>query len=201
MESTNISTLPRETGGKGPARRLRREGRTPAVVYGHQVERAVSVSLDPIELKTLLGNPKGANAVFDLPIEGTTHKVLIRQIQRHPVSRDILHVDLVATDLSKRVVAAVPVRFTGRSIGVHTGGRATKPYRDVKLSALPDQVPAEVVVDITELDQDEAVMASQLDLPEGVEAVFDRDYVVVKITKPRGRAEKTEAGDAPAGAE
>ncbi len=203
METININTQPRQTGGKGPARQLRREGRTPAVIYGHAISQPVAVSLDPRELDTLLANPKGSNAVFDLPIEGTTHKVLIREIQRHPVSRSILHVDLVATDVNRRIVASVPVRFTGRSIGVQAGGYASRPHREVRLSAMPDAVPAEVVIDITELDQDDSVMASQIELPEGVEAVYDRDYVVVKITTPRGRLEDEleEVGEAEGEAE
>ncbi len=195
MEPTHISTLPRETGGKGPARRLRREGRTPAVVYGHQLEAAVAVSLDPRELDTALANPKGANAVFDVAVGDATHRCLVREIQRHAVGRQIMHVDLVVTDLTRPLVASVPVRHVGRSIGVQMGGVVNQPYREVKVRALPEAVPAEIVIDITEFDHDDGVMASELALPEGVAPVFERDYVVVKIVKPRGRLAEEEEGE------
>lgn len=120
---------------------------------------------------------------------GDDHTVLVRELQRHPVSRRILHVDLVVPDLDKEIVLGVPVRLTGRSIGVSMGGRLTKPHRDIKVSAVPAKVPAEVVVDISSLDLGDGVMVSELGFPEGVSPIYDADYVVVKVSAPRGRAE------------
>lgn len=191
MESIALSCKRREGRGKEAARKLRNDGLMPAVVYGHGFGEPIPVSLDPKALQKALENPWGQNALFEIEIDGEAKgKVLVRELQRHPVSRAVLHIDLVAPDLQREIVAAVPVRFTGKSIGVSAGGRIRKPYREVKLRATPDNIPAEIVLDITNLDHGDAIMASELDLPENVVPVFDRDYVVVKVVKPRGRAAK-----------
>lgn len=198
MDAIALSSTHRTPGGKGVARRLRAEGRLPAVLYGYGVEAPTHLSLDPKELDKALANPKGLNAVFTVEVDGKAHNVLVRELQRHPVSRKILHLDLVAADLDKPRVTFVPVDVTGKSIGVVTGGRLRKPYREVKLRAKPGDVPASIVVDITNLDHGDGVMASELNLPEGVEPVFDRDYVVVKVLKPRGKKTAEEGEEAKA---
>lgn len=188
MEAIAITSTPREGRGKGDNRKLRAQGRIPAVAYGHGIEGAMALTLDPRELEKALQNPKGSNAIFSLDTgDGQTRPVLVRELQRHPVSRKVLHVDLVAPDLEREIVTIVPVRFTGRSVGVQAGGRMRTPYREVRLRGKPANIPAEVLIDITPLDQGDAVMASQMPLPEGVQPVFDRDFIVVKIIAPRGR--------------
>ena len=187
MDAIALSSTRRSPGGKGVARRLRAEGRLPAVLYGHGVESPTPLSLDPKEFAKALTNPKGLNAVFSIEVDGTTHQVLAREMQRHAVSRDVVHVDLVAADPEKTIVTFVPVSFIGQSVGVVTGGRIRKPYREIKLRARPIDVPAEIIVDITPLDHNDTIHASDLQLPEGVTPVYDRDYVVVKVSKPRGK--------------
>lgn len=192
MEAIALETSTRQGSGKGPARRLRAAGRVPAVIYGHNVESAIAVSLDPKALDKALANPKQANALFQVSIDGdASHTVMAREIQRHPVSRAILHLDFVAPDLEKEIVAAVSFETVGRSQGVVLGGRLRTPYREVKLRAKPADIPANVVLDISGLDIGDTVHASDLELPAGVEAVYDRDYVVAKVLKPRGK-KKTE---------
>lgn len=191
MEAIALESTIREGRGKGPARRLRAAGRVPAVVYGHGVESPIAVSLDPKALDKALENPKKENALFAVSVDGDgSHTVLVRELQRHPVSRAILHLDLVAPDLDEPMVTSVPLVFTGRSKGVVVGGRLRTPYREVRLRAKPADIPATVEVDITELDVDDTFYASQLALPEGVEALYDRDYVVAKVLKPRAVKEK-----------
>ncbi len=197
MQSESLSIEPRNPGGKGAARQLRRGGRTPAVVYGHGLKEPLHVSIDPAALSTALQNPKGANALFSVDCAGGTHSVMIREVQRHPVSRHILHVDLVAPDPERPLLLSIPVRLTGRSIGASTGGIVRNPSREVRLLVLPAIAPAAVMVDITDLDHGDSIMASELQLPEETRAVYDRDYVVVKIVKPRGQLEdeKMDEGD------
>jgi large subunit ribosomal protein L25 len=192
MEAIAFDCVRREAGSKGVARRHRADGRLPAVLYGHGITEPVCLSADPIQVKKGLENPKGFNAVFHLKFEGQTVPVMVRDIQRDAISRDILHVDFVAPDLDKPLVAVVPVDLTGKSIGVATGGRLRKPYREVKLRSKPYDVPAQVLIDITTLDQGDEIRASTMPLPEGVEPVFDRDYLVVKVLKPRGKVKTDE---------
>lgn len=183
-----IDATPRDTRGKGAARRMRAAGQLPAVIYGHGVPESTAVTVDPRALEKALGNPKGVNAIFEAFLgDDTSYRVFVRQIQRDPVSRAIKHIDLVAPNLDKAQDFIVPLVFTGRSVGVQTGGRMRTPYREVKLHCRPEDVPANITIDVTPLDHNDLIMASQLPLPEGVTPVFTRDYVVVKVAAPRGR--------------
>ncbi len=187
MYST-INANVREGRGKGSSRSLRRAGRIPSVIYGFGVESPISVDIDPKQLQKALENPKGLNSLLTVEIEGGgSHKVLVRELQRHAVSRDILHVDLVSPDPDKAVTAQIEMSFTGKSVGVSLGGRLRTPYREMKVLAKPADFPGNIVIDITNMDIGFQMMASEVPLPEGVKPVFDRDYIVAKVAAPRGR--------------
>jgi len=193
MEASTIASARRTTSGKGSSRRIRATGQIPAVVYGHGLEDPIAVVVDPRPLLKALEGPKGYNALFELQIEGeASHHVLVRALQRDPVSRSLLHVDFVAPNLEKTVVAEVPLHTTGRAVGVELGGHLHMPNRTVKLSALPEHIPAAVTVDVTPLEEGDSIMASEIALPDGVQTVFDRDYVVAKVVVPRGQIEELE---------
>ena len=188
METMTISAQAREGLGKEAARKVRAAGQIPAVLYGHNVEAPVHLSLDAKNLERALANPKGLNGLFTLEQDGDTGgQVLVRELQRHPVSRKILHVDLVSPNLEVEQLFTIPVMFTGRSKGVQTGGRLRTPYREVKVLSFPKNVPASIDIDLTPLDHGDTIMASDLILPEGVTPIYDRDYVVVKVVAPRGK--------------
>ena len=130
-----ITASTREGLGKEAARKVRNGGKIPAVFYGFGTDNAVSISVDPQNIEKALSDPKGSNGYFTLELDGNENpnRVLIREIQRHPVTRRVLHVDLVAPNPTKEIVSAVPLRFEGRSIGVSMGGRMRKPYREVQV--------------------------------------------------------------------
>ena len=196
MEAIVLNGNSRSDTGKGACRRIRQGGNVPAVVYGHGLSEAISITLEERALRKALENPMGRNALINLEIaDGGTHVVLVRELQRDPVSRRILHVDMVAHDLAVEIITTIPVTLAGRSKGVSMGGRLRKPYREIKVQAVPEKVPVEVVVDITELDLGQSVMASQLALPEGVKAIYDTDYVVVKVSEPRGKKQTDEEAE------
>ena len=194
MELIPLSCSPREGRGKQAARQLRAAGQIPAVVYGHGIDETLSVAVDPRALKEALENPKGYNALLEVNVgDASKYVVLVREVQRHPVSRKFLHVDFVAPDLETSIVAEVPVRTVGKSVGMITGGHLQTPYREVRLFCKPGVTPTEILVDITNLDHGDSIMASEMSLPEGVAAVYDRDYVVTKVLKPRGLADEETA--------
>lgn len=196
MEAIALQSNSRIPGGKGAARRLRAAGRVPAVVYGHGVESPVAVSLDPKALNKALENPKKDNALFAVALdEGQAHTVLVREIQRHPLSRAILHVDLVSPDLTTEMVSTVPLSFIGKSIGVSMGGRLRTPYREIKVLSKPSDIPASIEIDLGPMQIGDSVTVTGLDLPEGVVAVYERDFVIAKVLKPRGGGKKTEEGE------
>lgn len=187
MEAISITTRRRDGTRKGFNRKLRAQGRIPAVLYGHGIEKPVNLELDPRDLQKVFQHPKGANALIELQVDGDgSHQVLMREVQRHAVSRRVLHVDFVAPDPQKHVVVEVPLRITGRSPGVLAGGRLRTPYRSIKVRALPAAVPAEAVVDISSLRIGQTLSVTDVQLPEGVEAVYDRPFVVAKVAAPRG---------------
>jgi large subunit ribosomal protein L25 len=195
MDTILLNGTLREGIGKEANRKLRANGQMPAVLYGVGIEKSVSVALEPRQLVKALENPKKTNALMSVELggDGGTHTVLVREIQRHPVRRTILHVDLVAPDLAKSVVSVIPIRFTGKSIGVSLGGRLRMPYREVVVQSLPANIPAEIVVDITDLNIDDGIHASNLSTSDDFSVIYDRDFVVVKVQKPRGGGEDIEA--------
>ena len=185
METT-ISAETRKGLGKEAVKKVRDAGRLPAVYYGFNAE-SKPISLDPKNFDQALTTPKGLNGYFQLTIDGepSENRVLIRELQRHPVSRRILHVDLVAPNPTKQIAAVVPLKFIGRSIGVSTGGRARKPYREVTLSGLPQDIPAEIVVDITNIDQGQSIGSDDLDTG-ACQVIADQPFVIFKVAAPRG---------------
>ena len=194
METILLNGALREGLGKEANRKLRANGQMPAVLYGVGIEKAISVVLEPRQLVKALDNPKKTNALMsvELPGDAGTHTVLVREIQRHPVRRTILHVDLVVPDLTKSVVSVIPLRYTGKSIGVSMGGRLRMPYREVSVESMPANIPSEIVVDITALDIDDSVHASGLTTSDNFSVIYDRDFVVVKVQRPRGGGETDE---------
>jgi large subunit ribosomal protein L25 len=181
-----ISAESRSGLGKEAVKKVRRTGKVPAVYYGFEAE-SQPVSLDEKNLEQVLSNPKGLNGYFAFTLNGgdTGKHVLIRELQRHPVTRKVLHVDLVVPNPSKVITAKVPLSFIGRSIGVTTGGRARKPYREVTVSGLPENIPGDVIIDVSPIDQGQQIMASDLKI-EACEIIYDRDFVIFKVATPRG---------------
>ena len=190
MEPIALAGSLREGIGKEAAKKIRAAGSTPAVLYGHGMSESVNLQLDPKVLNKARENPKIANALMsvDLGSDAGSHTVLVREVQRHPVKRTILHVDLVVPNLEENITATVPLRFIGKSVGVSMGGRLRTPYREVNVSARPADIPVDIEVDITTLDMGDLIKASELNAGENVSVVYDEDFVVVKVLKPRGGA-------------
>jgi large subunit ribosomal protein L25 len=188
METLIAST--RQGLGKEAAKKVRSsQEQIPAVLYGFGVEKSTSLTLDYRTLEKALAGPKKLNASFNVSIDDQPFgkQVLVRELQRHPVSRRIMHVDLVVADPNKAINAVVPLAITGRSPGVQAGGRLRTPYREVTVSCVPSAIPASIDVDISPLHQGDAVMASKVSLPEGVKLVYDRDFIVAKVLIVRAK--------------
>ena len=199
--TTNISVLRRDDKGKGAARRLRREGRIPAVIYGEKRD-AVSLSLDPKELVQVLKSEHGQNSLIELEVGGNKQPVLLSGYQHHPVSRKILHADFKRINLEEPVEVRVPFELTGKAKGVVMGGTLRQVFRRLPVRCLPTNIPVKLSHDVTELGLDEAVQVKDLSLPDGVEVRFDEARTVAAIVTERRRAAEEEAAEAaPGGAE
>jgi len=176
--------------GKELAKKIRSSsGSVLAVLYGHGVEKSLALTVDYRSLEKALASPKKLNGSFAVQIDGTDSgkEVLVRELQRDPVSRRIIHVHLVVADPNKGLTAVVPLAFLGTSAGVKAGGKLRTPYREVTVSCRPNAIPASIDIVITNLNQGDAIMASQVTLPEGVKIVYDRDFIVAKVLLVRAK--------------
>jgi large subunit ribosomal protein L25 len=182
----------RDGRGKGAARKLRAVGRIPGICYGASDE-AQSVALDPRALDRLIGaSAAGINTLFDLVGGGALDgkRVLVKEIQRDPVTGTPLHADLYAVDLEKTVQVSVPYRLTGTAEGVKMGGIVDHSLREVELSCLPRWIPEEIEVDINALEVGDSLHVRDIPLPENVTLVSDPDLSVVSIVAPAAAEEE-----------
>ncbi len=200
MNTQTLQVEVRSKSGKGPARQLRMQGKIPAVLYGPGVD-TTKLTISPNEFVKALTTEMGRNVVFELPIDGTSHLALVKDVQVHPVSRDPLHVDFyrVTTDLA--VTANVPLRTKGRAAGVHKGGSLQAVFRELPVRCTPDKIPAVIEVDVTRLDIGDALKVSEVPLPEGVSILLPPDRRVITVSEARKAvAAEAEAGAAAGGA-
>ena len=186
--------------GKGAASRLRRAGRVPAIAYGAGLQ-PTAVSVDALALYHVLHTAAGENAVLNLDVDGEKHLALARQIQRHPVRRDVLHVDFVAVDRLKPVTVDVPLHIEGDAAGVVEGGVLSQVEHTLEIEVLPLEVPTAITVDVSALAIGDAIKAGEITLPPGVTLLTDPESVVIQVTTPTVEEEPEPAAEAEAEAE
>jgi len=179
----------REGRGKGVSRKLRAAGRIPGICYRRNAE-SIAVSLDPNELDRLLRKASsGINTLIDLTVAGggdfDGRQVLIKELQRNPISGAYLHADLYAVDLKQTIHISIPVQLKGSAIGVTLGGgildHAT---RELDVECLPDAIPEEFAVDVSELEIGQSIHVRDIEVLEGVEILNDRDVSIVSVVAP-----------------
>jgi large subunit ribosomal protein L25 len=176
------TTLAADTGrptGSRPANRLRAEGRVPAVVYGQGME-PVAVSVDRRELRQALSGPAGVNALISLTVDGATHPTIVKQLDRHPLRRTVMHVDFLKVNLDEDIEVAVPLTLVGEAKAVLSEGGLVDPAVDtITVRTRPNTVPNELPIDVSELTIGDVLRLSDLQVPAGVELVDDPDMVIV----------------------
>jgi large subunit ribosomal protein L25 len=198
MATARLGASAREQAGKGAARALRREGRVPAVIYGHGREPQ-PLSVNTRELERLLEHHAAASTVFELDLDGQSARTLIREIQRHPFKRAILHVDFQELVAGERVSVKVPLVFVGTPEGVRTGGgMLDQVLHEVTVEADPASIPGTIEVDVTDLTIAQVVHVGDLRLPEGVTALDDAALTVCTVQPPRVEEAVTEVVETPA---
>ncbi len=199
MAEVTLEVARREQSGKGVARKLRADGKIPAVVYGGHRE-AVPIVVDRKAVSELIQKSQhGVRSIFLLKMSGTDQQrhAMIKDIQMDPITRRMTHIDFVRVVMDEVVRVTIPVHHTGTAIGVKEGGLLDFQVRDLHVECLPAAIPDKIEVDITNLGVHEYIRIADLKLPEGVKVLDDPDRVVVGVTV--ARAEVTEA--APVAAE
>ncbi|MEO6778461.1 MAG: 50S ribosomal protein L25 [Gemmatimonadaceae bacterium] len=200
MATTTASlSATRRTGtGKGNARSLRRDGQVPAVIYGHARE-STSLTISARDLDKLLSRISADNTVVEIAVEGATSRALIREIQRHPFKRQILHVDFQELVAGEKMTVRVPVRLIGTPAGVRLGGGIVDhTLRELTISVDPAQMPSQIEIDITDMELGDSIHVSTVRVPAGVTVLDDANAAVVVIATPRAAVETVAAEAEPA---
>jgi large subunit ribosomal protein L25 len=191
----------RTDAGKGVARKLRAAGRVPGVCYGAN-SQTQSIHLDPKPLeKALRTSSAGMNTLFGLKGAGGLggKSVLVKELQRDPVSGQLLHADLYAVDLTREIEVSVPLHLTGSAIGLMNGGIVDHQLREIMISCLPTAIPESFNLDVSALDVGDSLHVRDISLPAGVTLVSDPDLGVVSVVVP-AKAEEEVAAEAAAAA-
>lgn len=198
MASASLSATRRTGTGKGAARTLRREGKIPGVIYGHKREpQALAVAAR--DLEKLLDTISADNTVIELAIEGANARALIREIQRHPFKRQILHVDFQEVVAGEKMTVRIPLRLVGTPVGVRLGGGIVDhTLRELTISVDPSNIPNHIDVDVSDLGLGESIHVSQVPVPSGATVEDEPDAAVVVIATPRAAIEAAATGETPA---
>jgi large subunit ribosomal protein L25 len=185
LETLEIKADPREKGSKNSARRLRRDGKIPAILYGPKTQ-AVSLQVDKKDFSTRVAMLEGSHLVrLKSSDPSLTEKVaLVKDMQFHPISGDLIHTDLYEVDLAARITVSVPLRFVGKAAGVVRGGILQPIIREVEVECLPLDIPNSFNVDVSALDIGDSIHVEDIAMPEGVTAMSESNFAVVTVVTP-----------------
>ena len=191
--------LSAETGreeGTRASRRLRREGRVPAVVYGLEAE-PVAVSVAWPDLRAVLTTDAGLNALITLGIDGAEQLSIVKDLQRHPVRRDVVHVDFLRVTVDQEIEVEVPLTLIGEAVEVtRANGMVDQTLYALTVSAKPADVPDEIEVDISELTLGDSVRVADIALPAGATTSVDPEEAVATSLITRSTLEAMAAAEA-----
>ena len=190
MKVAQLSGSPRANVGKKDAKALRDAGQVPCVLYGQGTQTHFSVK--DISIEKLVYNPDVFQ--FELDVDGKKTKAIIQEVQQHPVTDKIMHVDFLELDEKKPVKVALPVRLTGLSRGVMAGGKLMQVFRRLKVIGLPGELPDAVTIDITKLRIGQSVRVGDLETG-GLKFVDAKNAVVVAVKMARGASKAAEIDD------
>lgn len=201
MSTATLTATPRTGTGKGAARKLRRAQQVPAIIYGHN-RAPQSLAVDTRALERLLERIAPETTVVELDLEGTTARTLIREIQRHPVHRALLHVDFLELVAGEMVTVDVPIVLVGTPAGVRLeGGILDQVLREVEVEVDPAAIPNHIDADVTALGLNGSLHVSDLNVPAGVTVLTDGDTTVCVVAPPRVSEEPAAAEAEPTSAE
>jgi len=184
MSEIVLEAEKRELSTKGFVSALRRAGKVPAVAYGDN-EPSITLTLNEKSLQAAIHSERGRNALITLKIGTNTHAVLVKAIDRHPITRAIRHVDLHRVSLKKKIEALVPIHVKGEAPGVKLGGGVLEHVlREVRVRCLPAEIPAAFDADVSALQINTGLKIKDLAVPAGVELLLDLEAIVVNIVAP-----------------
>jgi large subunit ribosomal protein L25 len=201
MKSVPLKAFPRTLVQRGAVKKLRASGRVPATIYGGQNKpQNIEVIYDDID--DLLHHSVSENLLVDLSLENDSRAqrlALVQEIQHHPLSAKVLHVDFHEVSASEKITISVPVETTGEAAGVKTGGGSlTHVLLKLKVRALPKDLPEQITIDVTALEIGKSIHLGEIVPPAGVEILGDKHLTVVSVAAPRAEEEVAATAAAPA---
>lgn len=159
MKSIEIKAVKRDVYGKKESKKVRKEGLTPASIYGNNGE-VIHMSINTKDLKPLIYSP--ASYIVNFDVEGKKEVAVMREIQFHPVREEILHIDFFRALPGKEVAIDIPVRLTGNAVGVRMGGKLSLAKRKIHARGVLEQLPDELVIDVTDLELGKSIFVGDL---------------------------------------
>ncbi|MCP4684096.1 MAG: 50S ribosomal protein L25/general stress protein Ctc [bacterium] len=182
MKEIAIAATARPETGKGSARRTRREGNIPAVVYGPEIEPMV-LAVPEREFRAAM-KAADSSSILNLNVDGKENRVILRELQRDPVTNKVVHMDFHAISMTKPINISLPIKFIGTPIGVKTdGGIMQATMRELEISCLPANIPDDFEVDVAELGIGDSIHVRDLEIPD-VEILTPERRTVVVISAP-----------------
>lgn len=174
----------REEFGKNASRRMRSEGKVPAVFYGPKIENA-SLVFEKKDFFSILKSETGENTIIKISYDSETKDAMIKELQRDPVTDELLHIDLIQISMDKAIRVAVPITLMGEAVGVKTeGGFVDFVTREVELECLPKDIPEQIEIDISDLHLHQALKVEGIPVPKEVKLISDPETMVVLIQAP-----------------
>ncbi len=191
-----LQAFPFQSKSKGDVKRLRKQGKIPAVLYGHK-EKTKSFYIEMKDFKEVLELMQEEMVLVNLKLEGKKHLCVIKSIQHNPITSNLLHIDFQHIHKKEKIKTSIPIHLIGEAKGIKKGGILDQNLHEVTLRCLPDQLPAHIDVDVSELDLGETIHLK--DLPyKDLEFELTPDTPVVSVLEPKvveePKAEVVEAG-------
>jgi large subunit ribosomal protein L25 len=182
--TATLSASKRTDTGKGAARKLRAAQQIPGIIYGHNRE-PLALSMSSRDLDRLLERIAAETTVVELTIDGTMARTLIREIQRHPFKREVLHIDFLELVAGEKVTVDLPIVLVGTPEGVRSsGGILDQILREISIEVDPVNMPTHIELDVSALGINDSLHVSDLKVPEGVEVLVDAEATVCVVSPP-----------------
>jgi len=185
LETVEIQVEPRNSGSHKKAPKLRREGKLPGIFYGPKTD-PVPLEINKKEFLSRVADLEGSHLIR-IKSESAllANKVaLVKEMQFHPITGEILHADFYEVDLAAKIRAKVPLHFVGKAAGVVRGGILQPVVREIEVECLPMEIPEFFNVDVTPLDIGHSLHVAELQMPEGVAATYETNLTLVTVVPP-----------------
>jgi large subunit ribosomal protein L25 len=185
LETLEIQADAREAGNKNKARRLRRAGKIPGVLYGPKTQ-AIALEIDKKDFSNRVAGLEGSHLVrLRSASSALADRVaLVKDVQYHPITGEVVHTDFYEVDLSATIQVHVPLHFVGKAAGVVRGGILQPVVREIEVECLPLDIPEFFNVDVTALDIGDSVHVEDVAMPSGVTAIYDSNFALVTVVPP-----------------